>query len=48
MNKPTKENYFSDSFKNLITAMLQLDPVHRLSIEDIKAHPWYNQPTPSY
>ena len=39
-NKP--EGFFSDDFKNMITAMLQFDPSHRLSMADVKAHPWYN------
>jgi serine/threonine protein kinase len=33
--------YFSQEFKNLITNMLQYDPTHRLSLEEIKSHPWY-------
>lgn len=47
-NKPGKENYFSTDLKHLITFMLQLDPSHRLSIQDIKAHKWYNGPVPTY
>lgn len=27
--------------------MLQYDPTHRLSLEDIKAHPWYNGSVPT-
>jgi len=37
-NKPA--DFFSDDFKTLITSMLQFDPSHRLSMEDVKAHPW--------
>ena len=47
MNKPKQMGYFSDSFKHLITFMLQLDPTHRLSLEEVKAHDWYNGPVPS-
>jgi serine/threonine protein kinase len=38
-NKPA--DFFSEEFKNMITAMLQFDPALRLSMADIKAHPWY-------
>ena len=37
-NKP--EGFFSEDFKSLITAMLAFDPSHRLSMEEVKAHPW--------
>lgn len=41
-NKPV--NYYSDEFKSLITEMLALDPAQRLTISQIKAHPWFNGP----
>jgi len=28
--------------------MLQYDPTHRLSLEEVRAHPWYNGPVPDY
>lgn len=37
-NKP--EGFFSEEFMHLITCMLQYDPTHRLSMADVKAHPW--------
>lgn len=46
-NKP-KENgksFYSDEFKNLMSAMFSLDPAVRLTLPEIKAHPWYNGPT---
>jgi len=43
-NKPGAMDFFSEEFRNLITAMLQFDPSHRLSLAEIKAHPWYNGP----
>jgi len=43
-NKPNGAEFFSEDFKNLITAMLQFDPAHRLSLAEIKAHPWFNGP----
>lgn len=43
-NKPAGAEFFSESFKNLITAMLQFDPAHRLSMAEVKAHPWFNGP----
>jgi len=42
-NKPNGADFFSEDFKNLITSMLQFDPTHRLSMAEVKAHPWYNQ-----
>lgn len=41
-NKPNGADFFSEDFKNLITAMLQFDPAKRPSMADLKAHPWYN------
>jgi serine/threonine protein kinase len=43
-HKPTGDAFFSDSFKNLITSMLQFNPSHRLSMAEVKAHPWYTDP----
>ena len=43
-NKPGGDSFFSDEFKHLITAMLQFDPTHRLSLAEVMAHPWYNGP----
>jgi serine/threonine protein kinase len=42
-NKP--EGFFSEEFKTLITSMLQFDPSHRLSMTEVKAHPWVNGPS---
>jgi serine/threonine protein kinase len=41
-NKP--EGFFSKEFMDLITAMLQFDPTHRLSLSEVKAHAWTNGP----
>ncbi len=27
--------------------MLQFDPAHRISLSEVKAHPWYNGPVPT-
>ena len=35
---------FSDSFKDLFCKMITCIPEYRLSIEEIKAHEWYNGP----
>lgn len=40
-NKPNGLDFFSEDFRNLITSMLQYDPSHRLSMAEVKAHPWY-------
>lgn len=37
-NKP--EGFFSEEFKDLISNMLQLDPVARLSLADCVGHKW--------
>jgi len=39
-----KNNFYSEDFRNLLQSMLALDPALRLTIEQIKAHPWYNGP----
>jgi len=41
-NKP--EGFYSPEFRSLLTSMLALDPTQRLSVAEIKAHPWYNGP----
>ena len=41
-NKPNKD-FFSKSFKSLISAILAFDPTQRLSIGEIKAHPWWEE-----
>lgn len=41
-NKP--EGFFSEQFKDLITSMLSFDPTHRLTLAEVKSHPWYNGP----
>lgn len=43
-NKPGGADFFSKEFMDLITSMLQFDPSHRLSMAEVKAHPWYNGP----
>jgi serine/threonine protein kinase len=47
-NKKGGLSFFSEEFKNLITFMLQVDPTHRLTIEEVKAHPWYTGPVPDH
>lgn len=44
-NKTGGLAFFSEEFMNLITSMLQLDPTHRLSMAEVKAHPWMAGPT---
>lgn len=41
-NKPNGAEFFSEDFKSLITAMLAFDPSQRPSMEEVKAHPWFN------
>jgi len=35
----------SDEFKSLVAMMLNPDPKKRLTLPDVKVHPWYNQET---
>jgi serine/threonine protein kinase len=46
-NKPDKESYFSEDFKDLIQCMLQLESSHRPSMSEILAHPWMQGPVPT-
>jgi serine/threonine protein kinase len=46
--KPNGLNFFSPQFMSLINAMLAFDPTQRLSIAEIKAHPWYNGEVPTH
>ena len=39
-NKPGNMDFFPESFRNLITAMLQFDPAARPTMADIISHPW--------
>ena len=39
-NKTGQMAYFSEEFRNLVTAMLQFDPALRPSMADVRAHPW--------
>lgn len=42
-NKPKKagqDSFYSDDFKNLINNMLALNPSDRLTIDQVKSHPW--------
>lgn len=47
-NKPNREEFFSESFKSLITSMLSYNPHERPSLAEIKSHEWYNGPVPTY
>lgn len=39
------QNFFSEDFRNLMNSMLSLDPAQRLSLAEVKAHPWYQGKT---
>jgi 5'-AMP-activated protein kinase, catalytic alpha subunit len=43
-NKENGLEFFSEDFRNLITSMLQFDPSHRLSMAEVRAHPWFTNP----
>jgi serine/threonine protein kinase len=39
--KPGGDSFFSDEFKHLIMCMVAYNPSDRLSMEQIKSHPWF-------
>ena len=41
-------NYISSEVKDLINRMLQPNPVKRISMREIKDHPWYLKNLPKY
>ena len=43
-NQKKDKNFFSDSFKELINGMLDVDVIARFTIEDIKRSKWYKGP----
>lgn len=47
LNKPNTTEFYSEEFKDLIWKMLQLDPEQRLTIMDIKEHPWMQKEVPT-
>ena len=46
-HKPSPQ-FFSENFKNLMNSMLAFDPTQRLSLSEIKAHPWFNGPVTNH
>jgi serine/threonine-protein kinase CHEK1 len=40
-------DYFSESFRELLTSMLQLDPLTRPTLAEIRSHEWFIRPIPS-
>lgn len=43
----SKGRSFSTEFKKLINSLFAYNPIHRLSIAEIKEHPWYTKAVPS-
>lgn len=41
-------NYISQEVKDLINRMLQPNPVKRITMKEIKDHPWYSKNLPVY
>ena len=41
-------NFISDEVKDLINRMLQPNPVKRITMKEIKEHPWYLKDLPEY
>jgi serine/threonine protein kinase len=44
-HKKEGNKFFSESFKDLFQRMTELDPANRISIDEIRKHPWYTEPT---
>lgn len=42
-NKLNKDNFFTNEFKDLFEKMTLLDPEKRISVLEIKSHPWYTK-----
>ena len=47
-SKENGDEFFSEDFKDLVQAMLQLDPAHRPSIPEVMAHKWMQGDMPTY
>ena len=41
-------NYFSEDVKDLIGKLLKRSPNERISIEEVKAHPWITKNAQKY
>lgn len=41
-------NYITEEVKDLINRMLQPNPVKRITMKEIKQHPWYSKDLPTY
>ena len=46
-NKDGGLDYFSESFRSLVSSMLSLDPIARPTLAEIKSHDWFNMHVPS-
>lgn len=44
----TLPSYLSTSVRDLITSMLKVDPLHRITIPEIRSHPWFQLHLPQY
>ena len=42
MGKIKFPNYFSDCVKDLLMHMLDLDPMTRYTLQEVRSHPWFN------
>ena len=42
-----KDDYFTDEFKDLINGLFSYNPIHRLTISEVRTHPWFNGPVPT-
>ncbi|CAI2367380.1 unnamed protein product [Moneuplotes crassus] len=42
-----KLDFYTKEFRDLITGMFQPNPIHRISLADVKAHPWFEGELPT-
>ena len=47
-NTNDQDTFFSEDFRSLINAMFSLDPNLRLSLAEVKAHPWLKGDVATY
>ena len=47
-NKPAGDKFFSEEFKDLMQHMLAYDAAERITLAQIREHPWMKGPVPSY
>ena len=42
------KNFYSEEFKSMINSLLAFDPTQRMSLAELKMHPWVNGKTATF